>query len=143
VVLGFAVLGVLASIVLWFEHWPAASACGIGLVLSSAVLRRTWLQREAVEPSSMLRERAGSLARLFPAAVVVMGHTHLPEVRATTAHSTYFNLGGWAEQEAADGASALRATHTHLVVTHAAQGTRAQLLAWDDGVPRPFQSGSS
>jgi len=91
----------------------------------------------------MLRDRAGSLARLFPAAVVVMGHTHLPEVRATAAQATYVNLGGWAEQEGAEGAMALRATRTHLVVTRAEQGPTAQLLAWDDGAPRPFQPGSS
>jgi UDP-2,3-diacylglucosamine pyrophosphatase LpxH len=143
VLLGLGVLGVLASSLVWFEHWVGALLCGIGLVSSSALLRRTWLRRESVEPSSMLRERAGSVARLFPAAVVVMGHTHLPEVRATAARSIYVNLGGWAEQEAPAGAPASRATRTHLVVTRAEQGPTAQLLAWEDGVPRPFQSKSA
>jgi hypothetical protein len=72
-----------------------------------------------------------------------MGHTHLPEVRAIAARATYFNLGGWAEQDVPDGMSASQSTRTHLVVTRAAQGPIAQLLAWDDGGPRPFQSGTS
>jgi UDP-2,3-diacylglucosamine pyrophosphatase LpxH len=143
VLLGLAILSVIAAVVIWFEHWPLGCACGMGFVVSSMVLRRTWLQRESVEPSAVLRERAASVALLFPAAAVVMGHTHLPEVRASAARSTYFNLGGWAEQEASDGASSLRATRTHLVVTRAAQGPTLQLLAWDDGVPRPFQTASS
>jgi hypothetical protein len=111
-------------------------------VLGVSVLRRTWLRREGVEPSSMLRERAGSVARLFPAAVVVMGHTHLPEVVPTAARSTYVNLGGWAEEEAPEGRlPALPATRTHLVLTRAATGPTAQLMAWRDGAPCPFQSG--
>jgi hypothetical protein len=144
VLLGLALLAVLASVVIWREQWAVAAASAVGLVLSSVVLRRTWLQREAVEPSSMLRARADGVARLFPAPVVVMGHTHLPEVHSTAERSTYFNLGGWAEQDASDGrAPALPATRTHLVLTRAVAGDTAQLLTWGDGAPRPFPLGSS
>ena len=112
---------------------------GLGLIIGLLVLRRTWLVRAGVEPSSSLRERAGRLARLFPSAVIVMGHTHLPEVRKTAAQSTYVNLGAWAEEELPDGrAPALPATRTHLVLTREAAGTTAQLLTWGDGAPRPF-----
>ena len=103
VLLGLSIVGALAAIVIWLEHWGTALGGGAGLVLSLSVLRRTWLRRECVEPSSMLRDRADSVARLFPAAVVVMGHTHLPEVRPTAVQSTYVNLGGWAEEEAPEG----------------------------------------
>jgi len=142
VLLGLAILGALAASLIWLDHWGTALGCGTGLVLSLSVLRRTWLRRESVEPSSMLRDRAGSVARLFPAAVVVMGHTHLPEVRPTDVQSTYVNLGGWAEEEAPEGRlPALPATRTHLVLTRAAAGPTAQLMTWRDGAPCPFQSG--
>ena len=39
------------------------------------------------------------MARLFPAAFIVMGHTHLPERQPTAEHATYVNLGAWAEDE--------------------------------------------
>jgi len=142
--LGLALLATLAAMLIWLNHWALASACGIGLVLASAVLRRTWLRREGVEPSAILRDRAGRVARLFPAAVVVMGHTHLPEVRSTGVQATYFNLGGWAEQEASDGhAPTLRATRTHLVLTREVAGPSARLLTWDDGAPHPFHTPTS
>lgn len=142
VLLGLSLLGALLASLIWPEHWGTALECGTGLVLCLSVLRRTWLRREGVEPSSMLRERAGSVARLFPAAVVVMGHTHLPEVGPTAARATYVNLGGWAEEEAPEGRlPALPATRTHLVLTRAAAGPTAQLMTWRDGAPCPFQSG--
>jgi hypothetical protein len=87
-----------------------------------------------------LRERAGRLAQLFPSAVVVMGHTHLPEVFQTAAQSLYVNLGAWAEEETPDGrAPALPATRTHLVLTRDRLGPTAQLLTWGDGAPHPFE----
>jgi hypothetical protein len=130
-------------IVLWLDHRGMAAACGAGLVLGLMLLRRIWLVREGVEPSSMLRERASRVARLFPSAVVVMGHTHLPEVRASSERSTYFNLGAWAEEETPEGRSpALPATRTHLVLTRQATAdATAQLMTWDAGRPRPFQMG--
>jgi UDP-2,3-diacylglucosamine pyrophosphatase LpxH len=139
VMLALAIAGALSAIAIWQDHWRAASLCGLGLVSGLLVLRRTWLVRQGVEPSSMLRERAGRLASLFPSAIIVMGHTHLPEVRKTTDQSTYVNLGAWAEEELPDGrAPALPATRTHLVLTHAAAGATAQLMTWGDGAPRPF-----
>jgi UDP-2,3-diacylglucosamine pyrophosphatase LpxH len=139
VMLGLAILGTLAAIAIWQDHWRTALACGLSLISGLLVLRRTWLVREGVEPSSSLRERAGRLARLFPSAVIVMGHTHVPEVRKTADHSTYMNLGAWAEEELPDGrAPALPATRTHLVLTREAAGTTAQLMTWGDGAPHPF-----
>lgn len=142
VLLGFSVVGALALIVLWLDHRGTAAACGAALVLGLSLLRRIWLVREGVEPSSMLRERAARVARLFPSAVVAMGHTHLPEVRPSGERSTYVNLGAWAEEETPAGRTpALPATRTHLVLTRqAAADATAQLMTWDAGRPRPFAS---
>ena len=141
VMLGFTVVGALVSVVIWQDHWQTALLCGLGLVAILLVLRKTWLVRQGVEPSSMLRERAGRLARLFPSAVVVMGHTHLPEFRRAADQSLYVNLGAWAEEEPPQGrAPALPATRTHLVLTRAPTGAVTQLMTWGDGAPRPFQA---
>jgi hypothetical protein len=94
--------------------------------------------RGSLEPSAELRESSVRLARLFPAAFIVMGHTHLPETRATE-RSTYVNLGAWAEDETPEGFEQdLPATRTHLVVTRGAEHPVAELLAWCDGGPVPF-----
>lgn len=139
VLLGLTVAGTLGALVIWQEHWRAASLWGLGLLGALLLLRKTWFIRQGVEPSSMLRERAGRLAALFPSAVVVMGHTHLPEFRKNTDQSLYVNLGTWAEEEPPAGrAAALPATRTHLVLTRAPTGATAELLTWGDGAPRPF-----
>ena len=140
VLLGVSIAAAVASVVIWLDHWQAASLGGSALVASVVILRRTCLVRQGIEPSSVLRERAGRLAQLFPSAVVVMGHTHLPEVFKTAAQSLYVNLGAWAEEETPDGrAPALPATRTHLVLTRHSHGPTAQLLTWGDGAPRPFE----
>jgi hypothetical protein len=150
------VAGTLALIALWSDHWAAALGSGIALVLCLKLLQRVWLVRDGVEPSSILRQRAEQVARLFPSSLIVMGHTHLPEVRPSGERSTYVNLGAWAEEEpAAGGPPALPATRTHLVLTRTAaeptplappmatqpmtaQLMTAQLMTWDEGGPRPF-----
>jgi len=138
-VLGIAAVG---AVLLWLEHWSVAASSGFGVLASVAVMRHLWLQRSSVEPSDLLRERAASVARLFPAAVVVMGHTHLPEVRPTAERSTYVNLGAWAEEDPVDGRSpALPATRTHLLITRTGGTPSAQLLQWSDGGPQPFDAG--
>jgi hypothetical protein len=68
-------------------------------------------------------ERAAHLARLFPAAFVVMGHTHTPaKIAINDGEATYINVGSWAEEEGDDGEPAdtiYRAARTHLVSTAA------------------------
>jgi hypothetical protein len=78
---------------------------------------------------------------VFPAAFVVMGHTHLPEVRAADGGSTYVNLGAWAPEESDDDALDV-AAQTHLVVLDHPEGAVAELLVWDPKLgPRHFVSG--
>jgi len=139
VALGLLALAAVAAVLIWLEHWGVAASSSLTVLTGAAVMRRLWLRRSSVEPSELLRERAGSLAQLFPAAVVVMGHTHLPEMRPTAERSTYVNLGAWAEEDPVDGRSpALPATRTHLLITRTGGAPNAQLMQWGDSGPQPF-----
>jgi hypothetical protein len=92
-----------------------------------------------------MAERAVSLATLFPAAFVVMGHTHRPARTAISdGRATYINVGSWAEEEEDAGESgnkAYRAARTHLLIRNGATGPVAELLAWDANGPRSFDPG--
>jgi UDP-2,3-diacylglucosamine pyrophosphatase LpxH len=97
-----------------------------------------------IDPAEDLIERASKLAKLFPAAFVVMGHTHTPvKVPVNEGTSTYSNLGSWAEEEEPAGsASFYEAARTHLVIHPAASpgsGVVAEFLKWDSTAgPRQF-----
>jgi hypothetical protein len=128
-------------------------AFGLGGGLAAAAglvgLGTRWSRlRGSNDPSVALREQAPRVARLFPAAFVVMGHTHIPEVRQEDgAVTTYVNLGAWAEEDADEGEVRvlLPATRTHLVVTDRDEGPVAELLTWDSGTgsPAPRVSGDA
>lgn len=111
-----------------------------------AVHRRLALQRRAwfgdkLDNNEMLVERAGHLARLFPAAFVVMGHTHTPAMMSVAeGAATYVNVGSWHEAEANGmvGPGIHRAARTHLVIHPAASGPQAEFLAWGTEGPQRF-----
>lgn len=112
------------------------------LVLGTWSASHRWLSSQRkIDPAEELVGRAGQLARLFPAAFVVMGHTHVPaHVPLGDAQATYINLGSWAEEEPSPQhpEEAYRAPRTHLVIHVGEQGPRAEFLAWDGGAPRRF-----
>jgi UDP-2,3-diacylglucosamine pyrophosphatase LpxH len=113
------------------------------LTLGVGLLAKRLLPKRTIAPSAMLRERSLSVAKLFPAAFVVMGHTHLPEMR-TNQRTTYVNLGAWAEEDAPEGTlTALPATRTHLVVLRAEDGVMAELRTWRTDGPEPFARSDS
>jgi UDP-2,3-diacylglucosamine pyrophosphatase LpxH len=120
----------------------------LGLEVGAAVLLLAlvgWLWRRArgaLDASEALRERAARVASVFPAAFVVMGHTHLPEIaKARDGDVTYVNLGAWAEEETADSAIAHPASRTHLVVEYVDGQPRAALLSWNgDQGPQRFSA---
>jgi UDP-2,3-diacylglucosamine pyrophosphatase LpxH len=123
--------------------WPAAGAVALGWLLGHRRLtlrRRAWFG-EKLDNDETLVERAGHLARLFPAAFVVMGHTHTPAVVRVAAGATYVNVGSWHEAEITGReAPASRAARTHLIIHPAPEGPTAAFLAWSPEGPREFSS---
>jgi UDP-2,3-diacylglucosamine pyrophosphatase LpxH len=137
-----AVAATVAAVWLLVARWTPA--LGVAATLSLAGLAAVaWLWRRArgnIDASASLRERAARVGSVFPAAFVVMGHTHLPEIRATSPESSYVNLGAWAEEELGEGeTTSLPATRTHLVVQLVDDRPTAALLSWDAEVgPKRF-----
>jgi UDP-2,3-diacylglucosamine pyrophosphatase LpxH len=101
--------------------------------------RREWFG-ERLDNDETLAERAGHLARLFPAAFVVMGHTHTPAmVPVAEGAATYINVGSWHEAEPhPEDAVAFRAARTHLVIHPQPGGPSAEFLAWGPEGPKLF-----
>lgn len=137
VAMGLAVLCAAAALLVWSDHLGLASSASLAALATLVGIRDLWLRRASVEPSAHLRERSAGVARLFPAPVVVMGHTHLPEIRSIATDATYINLGAWAE-EPDPAATHTPPARTHLVLTRAPAGAQARLLSWGDAGPQPF-----
>jgi UDP-2,3-diacylglucosamine pyrophosphatase LpxH len=139
----FSLLGVFGAIVLIIAM-PGWRHAVVGIALMTvvfAVVQSLLSRLRPIDPTSELRERAMRVARLFPAAFVVMGHTHFPEVsKDGRGESTYVNLGAWAEEEGASGQPAIPASRTHLVVHFQEDGrSEAELRVWDSSTgPRRF-----
>lgn len=108
------------------------SAALVGVLVVALTVLFSKMRRD-IDPSCALRERAARVTRLMPAAFVVMGHTHTPEVSvAPGGDSTYVNLGSW------DGdVDAAAAPRTHLVVRMREDGKpEAALYVWDEASGR-------
>lgn len=130
------VLGLRGAYVPW---------AGAFMVLAWWLSHRYLSRRRHVDPQHELAARAGPLSRLFPAAFVVMGHTHVP-VRAVVddGRATYINTGSWVEDEdsSPEAPIAYRAARTHLVIRVGDQGPEAELLVWESSVgPKQFAAG--
>jgi UDP-2,3-diacylglucosamine pyrophosphatase LpxH len=137
--IAMAVAGVIALIALLVTRWTPELGIfvSIGLVSIGLIF---WLWRRArgaIDASQALRDGAARVASLFPAAFVVMGHTHLPEVHDAGEH-TYVNLGAWAEEDAPDGGTRASASRTHLVLEDKDGRPVASLLTWDGSSPKRF-----
>ncbi len=155
-----SIRGILASVLL--DRLALALACSLALVVTAlavgvrggnfwyagACITVAWLlthrylmNLRKVDPDELLVERAAHLARLFPAAFVVMGHTHVPMRVPVSQETTYINVGSWAEEEAEGDrpSMSVRAARTHLVITNGDSGPNAEFLAWDsESGPRRF-----
>jgi UDP-2,3-diacylglucosamine pyrophosphatase LpxH len=116
---------------------------GVGCIAVAWALAHRYLDRQRkVDPADVLIDRAGHLSRLFPAAFVVMGHTHVPvKVPVNDGASTYVNLGAWAEEAEAE-AMGYRAPRTHLVIRMTEGRPVGELLKWDSIVGPTRYSGT-
>lgn len=121
----------------------------LGVLVGWSLLHRHLARQRQVDPTEQLMDRARHLAHLFPAAFVVMGHTHVPTT-TPVGQATYINLGAWAEddddldeEETAAGPApepkppAARASRTHLVIHVDGDRAEAQLCSWEADGPRP------
>jgi hypothetical protein len=124
---------------------------GGGSILAIVLIVAAWLgahaylsARRKIDPAMDMAERASKLARLFPAAFVVMGHTHVPQRQPIDeGRATYINLGSWDEDEVTEqDAMPYEAARTHLVIhpSESAEGAPvAEFLKWDSSEgPRKF-----
>jgi hypothetical protein len=137
-ILTLFVLGVIGV-----AHRPALFGT-FAVLLAWALVHRHLARRRHVDPSAALAERAAHLSKLFPAAFVVMGHTHVP-VQAEAGGATYINLGSWAEEELVDRNAAMiaptRAARTHVVIHPNERGAEAQFRTWEgDGAVKRWSS---
>lgn len=142
-----ALLALLVAAVLTIMHvahtWWAIPC----IALAWALEHRRLARHRTVDPQKRMVERAAQLARLFPAAFVVMGHTHTPaKVAVNEGEATYINVGSWAEEEGDAGEQAdatYRAARTHLVIRRGEKGPVAEFLTWAGDGPQRFSPESS
>ena len=134
-------IALLVVAVISIRHGHAGWAALLVLTAWS-IAHRYLAQKRQLDPAEQLRERAGHLAKLFPAAFVVMGHTHVPvKTPINDGTSTYVNLGAWADDEDGLDENApdeLRAPRTHLVIRVGETGPVGELLRWNTAGPQAF-----
>jgi UDP-2,3-diacylglucosamine pyrophosphatase LpxH len=133
-----AMLALLVVALVGAYHGHALYAA-FGVLAAWALFHRHLSSRRTVDPAEQLVMKASQLAKLFPAAFVVMGHTHTP-VHTPAGDATYINLGSWAEDEPETEANAQRATRTHLVIHVRESRPEAGLYTWESGTgPREYE----
>jgi hypothetical protein len=113
-------------------HFFIASAC----IAGGWVLGHRYLSKQRqLDPGEIMADRASQLARLLPAAFIVMGHTHAPiEKPVADGQAMYINVGAWAEEEPDEGT----ATRTHLVISLRDGKAIAELRTWSADGPRRY-----
>jgi UDP-2,3-diacylglucosamine pyrophosphatase LpxH len=141
-----ATIGILALFALRHPAcWPVAGGVTLAWLATHWFLsaqRRRWFG-EHLDNDHALVERAGHLAKLFPAAFVVMGHTHQPaRVPVASGEAEYINVGSWHEAEPSEPnhPGNYRAARTHLVIRPTPEGPVAEFLAWREDAPKKYES---
>jgi UDP-2,3-diacylglucosamine pyrophosphatase LpxH len=112
--------------------WPLP----VSVIVGWAIAHRELTRARNIDPTEVLADRAAHLAKLFPVAFVVMGHTHIPQQISVSPSATYINVGAWAEEEQSE-----RAPRTHLIIRRGEAGPIADLLTWDteSALPRRYE----
>lgn len=140
IALGLASLLALLAVAIVGAYHGHALYAALVVLAAWALFHRHLSSQRTVDPAAQLVVKATQLARLFPAAFVVMGHTHTP-VNTPAGTATYINLGSWAEDEPTEAPeeSTPRATRTHLVIEMREQRPEARLFTWEPGTgPRTY-----
>ena len=114
----------------------ARGIVALGVVLAWTLLHVYFSRKRGIDPAEHMVDRAAHLAKLFPAAFVVMGHTHVPTA-VTAGDATYINVGSWAEEADEPATPTYRAARTHLVIHVRNERPEAQFCSWEDSGPRP------
>lgn len=123
----------LAAVAVVGVFYGYAFFASIAVLVAWGLVHRHLCNARKVDAAENLAAKAPQLAALFPAAFVVMGHTHSP-VHAPAGRSTYINLGSWAEEEPDEQvAHVARAARTHLVIRVREGKPEAELLQWESG----------
>ena len=141
--LAVAVTAMLAlGLVAFFGGFQGRTAWAASGVIAAWTLLHVYFSRQRqLDPADVLVDRAAHLAKLFPAAFVVMGHTHVPAA-ITAGDATYINVGSWAEDaddavRTAEGTMAgYRAARTHLVIHVRNERAEATFCTWEDSGPQ-------
>ncbi len=124
----------MAAVAIAASFYPLVLFALAAVLAAWVLVHRQLARRRTVDPAATMVERAAQLSRLFPAAFVVMGHTHVP-VERPAGDATYINLGSWAEEEPVEGAAPMetptRAARTHVVIHIDESGPKAHLRTWD------------
>jgi hypothetical protein len=125
---------ILGAIAIAGLHVDAGLAC-LAVIALWIACHRILSRARTVDPAAQMAERATKLAKLFPAAFIVMGHTHIP-TQARAGDATYINVGSWAEHDS----EPERAARTHLVIHVRPQGAEAHFCTWEPDGPRRLPS---
>ena len=131
--LACSVLLLVTGVLGWRQghFWFAGVSIAFGWVLGNRYLAR---QRQ-LDPAEQMADRASQLARLLPAAFVVMGHTHAPMQKTLRdGAARYINVGAWAEEEPEEGS----APRTHLVIKVQDGKPVAELRTWSAEGPKRY-----
>ena len=83
----FGILALVHGRHMWFAP--------LSIAIAWALAHRALAATRDIDPADALVERAAHLARLFPVAFVVMGHTHVPAQAKVSESTTYINVGAW------------------------------------------------
>ena len=142
-----SLLALLGILIFGGFHGRAAWAAG-GVVACWIALHVYFSRQRNVDASENMVDRAAHLAKLFPAAFVVMGHTHIPVSMPAGAATTYINVGSWAEEIDENAVvteppavidPAYRAARTHLVIHVRNDRAEAHFCTWEDTGPQPVR----
>lgn len=125
----------VASLGTTFVGFAAAT---LGCAAGYCYWQRLTRLRGPVDSRVGLRGGALTVSRELNAPLVVMGHTHAPEVAQFDGATRYVNLGSWAEGDPEEGLGAIPASRTHLVVPRGSSAS-ATLYAWEHTHPMEYR----